>query len=918
MGPRGRAGRLEDHCRMTNDRYILVVGLCVVLCVVSAHVLADSPIINPSFEAVATVTGELVTLQNTSQAPLAHTGVIPSSVVVRNSTGTITYVHGADVGSAGSDYVLYAGSKIGRTTASTIPNGATVKVSYSYCVWQGWTPYSYSTVGGSPGDPSIGATGTQGTFDVLIPSPASAPNGVAMCGSQAWGNSFNGGVRQTFNWVGGAATISLTARAYSQALTSPPFQPWDNGCRVRMGLVPFETTSRDDVTDWVTFPWGSSWSTMSLSVPGWGTYTLFIEAYQPNPQSNAIMSTLWDNVVWSELPLIAVTSGPTVVVPGDPGRPDSTARIEWTTDVPSTSRVAYGASESYGLVAEDTQLTTQHSVLLTDLTPSSAYHFQASSSAPGYSDWVSVDGAFELPIRFWAIATTPSPDGSGMVISWKTDVPTTSRVEYGPTASYGSSTEEDPTLVTEHEVTLTDLVEDSDYHFRLWARNDPLYSPAASGDQILHTLPVPGTSLQNGSFEQGRGAQQHSIYPWVQYSVATDVSGYHPIDGLIGPFSSAGANAWFAGIRAYDGSYFVGAAANYDYKNGGVLQRVFVPSGQPYTFSVRYATYQVGGTTRDTRLRLGIDPTGGVDPQSPNVRWRSVFSPTNDNRWHVDAITATAGSAGLVTVFLDIQQRWPIEWHVVAADDARLGPPVPMTIGQLKSSDSGVGAVLSNEVVTYSSDLDTVTVDNQGYRRVYIEEEDGSAGIAVLLDQNRADQPLPGNKITVTGSIVLHNMEAMLLAYDWSVDPAFYDIPKAKALSQRSIGGSTPVQPALRGGGGACNVGLRVRVFGRVVWSDNLGPFSDSTVVLDDGSGLMSGRPPGGGEPVHGVMVKLRSDGFTSAAVGDYLAATGVLGIRFIDPNSWPDTGDEYYTYFVSVAEPGDWNVISAAGQVSP
>ena len=122
---------------------------------------------------------------------------------------------------------------------------------------------------------------------------------------QTSGGTKNGGVYQTFNWVGGPATLSLTARAYSEKFPTDGGGAWDTGCRVRMGLVAGQSQSRDDVTNWVTFPWGDAWSTRSISVPADGLYTLFIESLQPSP--TAVMSTLWDNVTWTQLPPISAT-----------------------------------------------------------------------------------------------------------------------------------------------------------------------------------------------------------------------------------------------------------------------------------------------------------------------------------------------------------------------------------------------------------------------------------------------------------------------------------------------------------------------------------------------------------------------------------------------------------------------------------
>jgi len=56
-----------------------------------------------------------------------------------------------------------------------------------------------------------------------------------------------------------------------------------------------------------------------------------------------------------------------------------------------------------------------------------------------------------------------------VTIIWTTDVLSDSRVEYGPTGSYGSTSYLDPGLVTSHSITLTDpeVLNDQTYHFRV-------------------------------------------------------------------------------------------------------------------------------------------------------------------------------------------------------------------------------------------------------------------------------------------------------------------------------------------------------------------------------------------------------------------------------------------------------------------
>ena len=57
-------------------------------------------------------------------------------------------------------------------------------------------------------------------------------------------------------------------------------------------------------------------------------------------------------------------------------------------------------------------------------------------------------------------------------IEWTTSEPTKGRVEYGPTASYGSATPTETVLSTSHSVTLTGLNPETTYQYRLSSADD--------------------------------------------------------------------------------------------------------------------------------------------------------------------------------------------------------------------------------------------------------------------------------------------------------------------------------------------------------------------------------------------------------------------------------------------------------------
>lgn len=768
----------------------------------------------------------------------------------------------------------------------------------------GWNTYTYENPpNGEPGAPYVG---TLSNFFIL--PPPNVPDGSRICGSQCDEVTQNGGVYQQFYWTGQQATIFVTARAYSEKFPYMGSGPYDNGCRVRMALANAATSERPS-QGWVTFDWGPDWNTRSVTVPGPGSYTLFIETVQPD--GTVLQSTAWDNVVFSALPLIqCVSQLPIVpVIPGNPGYPDSSVKIEWQTNVASTSKVEYGLTSSYGGVAEDTQLVTNHSVTITGLTPSRTYHFRVSSSASGYVTWRSDDYTFKTPIQFSDVTASVGSDGLSTVIMWTTDRPCTSQVEYGETASYGYITAEDPNLVTQHSVSISGLQEDHEYHFRVKGRNPPLYSDAVSGDYTFTTLPLPGTSLRNPSFEQGHGSQSPSLYPWVQYTtIRSPDLGQRPIDGIIGPYPASGPLSWYKGFKAQDGSYFVGAGSQMVCKNGGVMQRIFVTPGELYTFGVHYATHRTGGTNNDCRIRLGIDPDGGVDPA--NVSFWSTYSPTNDSQWHWTTVSARAGSGGVATVFLDFYQGYDITWNVIAVDNAKFGSPQVMSIGQLKKQADPLSAVFEDKIVT-RVEPSSVSYNGVPYTKAYVQEANRSAGIAVLFDLFAEEQPQVGDKVTLTGSLVKMGMEATVVAHEWEFDRGPYELPKPLGLVQRALGGIAANQPELYGRGGPSNIGLRVTVFGKVnaIDWDNIS-FSEANAYIDDGSGLLDHQPEPPDEPVYGVRVKLLDNYSRAVKVGDYLAVTGVLTLPYLDPDGYPLTGDEFYAYSVLTNGPEDWTIL--------
>ena len=84
-----------------------------------------------------------------------------------------------------------------------------------------------------------------------------------------------------------------------------------------------------------------------------------------------------------------ISAGPTVSTVTE-----TTAQVAWTTDEPATSQVSFGLTTTYGSAEQSATLTTEHSVLLSTLSPYTLYHFQVASTDADGNVAQSNDGQF--------------------------------------------------------------------------------------------------------------------------------------------------------------------------------------------------------------------------------------------------------------------------------------------------------------------------------------------------------------------------------------------------------------------------------------------------------------------------------------------------------------------------------------------
>ncbi|MBI2209328.1 MAG: fibronectin type III domain-containing protein, partial [Deltaproteobacteria bacterium] len=90
-----------------------------------------------------------------------------------------------------------------------------------------------------------------------------------------------------------------------------------------------------------------------------------------------------------------------------------------------------------------------------------------------------------------------SVSSNGATITWTTNEPSDSQVEYGTTTAYGNSTPLDPSLVTSHTQTLSALASNTVYHYRVRS-SDAAGNLAVSGDFTFATTGSgTGTTVEN-------------------------------------------------------------------------------------------------------------------------------------------------------------------------------------------------------------------------------------------------------------------------------------------------------------------------------------------------------------------------------------------------------------------------------------
>jgi len=177
--------------------------------------------------------------------------------------------------------------------------------------------------------------------------------------------------------------------------------------------------------------------------------------------------------------------------------------IIWSTNEPSDSQVEYGTTLSYGsLTTLDASLVTSHVVIVTGLSGETRYNYRVKSKDSSSNLATSVNFTFSTAAQSFAGDFTPPtiseisavPTFATATITWKTDEPATTLVEYGLTTDYESSTRKNFNLVTSHKVEIGNLKSQAKYNFRVISE-DVVENEAKSGNFTFSTEKPPLSAL---------------------------------------------------------------------------------------------------------------------------------------------------------------------------------------------------------------------------------------------------------------------------------------------------------------------------------------------------------------------------------------------------------------------------------------
>ncbi|MFY9623019.1 MAG: Ig-like domain-containing protein, partial [Rhodoplanes sp.] len=273
--------------------------------------------------------------------------------------------------------------------------------------------------------------------------------------------------------------------------------------------------------------------------------------------------------------------------------------------------------------------------------------------------------------------------GSSAQITWTTNEAATSRVEYGLTTAYGSSTTLDTTLVTAHSVALTNLAPNTTYNYRVRSI-DAAGNERVSANSTFKTAAVPDTSA-----------------PTVAISAPT---GAVPVSGTVTVSANASDNVAVAGVQFLLDDVALGiedttAPYSISWNTTTASNSVHTLAARARDTSGNSATSSLISVTVDNQAPSGSVVINGGAAATKNTTVALALSaadtqgPVTQMRFSNDGTTFSAAEAyatskswaltsgdGTKTVYVQYQDAAG-NWSTAATDSIVLDTTAPSTSG---------------------------------------------------------------------------------------------------------------------------------------------------------------------------------------------------------------------------------------------
>lgn len=291
---------------------------------------------------------------------------------------------------------------------------------------------------------------------------------------------------------------------------------------------------------------------------------------------------------------------------------------------------------------------------------------------------------------------------TGTTITWSTDEPSTSQIEYGTTTVYGNTTTEDKSMVTAHQASLSNLHANTTYHYRVISTNSSGQT-SYSSDRAFTTTSNPtggGGTGGGGGSGSGGGTSPGDLH--VPFRINVGGSKYTDKNG----------NVWLA-----DTDFSGGATDNQ------AAGKAIANTNSPATYQAeRYGktfTYSLPVTNGTYNLQLDF---AEIYPGCPNPGCRVFNVDVNGSRWLTGL--DIAAKVGDYTALTESQN-------------------VTVTNGKIN---------LSITATTGSAQLAGIEVTNQSTTPIPPSAQSGAiVGIAGMCLDDKYDQQQDGNTIQLYG-----------------------------------------------------------------------------------------------------------------------------------------------------------------------